>query len=418
VINNIIASEAGLSVERVGLAGLAVNARLDKNKDLSSLVTLPEQPQAKTQSKVVDDKPKQVGKLVTDEAVQVHIEPTFTIALKEFSLDKDININFLDESVTPRYKRNFAIKTLTVKNVDNTKPNDETTFSLIGESQEYAHFNLSGFAKPFAEKQVTHVEGYFKEMSLPAVSTYMQEALDYVFDSGQLDLAVNVTLDGEDIDGDMDILMRGVELTAAEDEEVGSMMDQTAIPFSVALGMLKDRDGNIELGLPLSGNTSSPSFGLSGFVALLVRQAALSAAQDYLLTTFVPYANVVSIALTAGDMLLTIRVNDLEYPAMDAELQPEHQVFLSEFSQLLKDRESESITLCAVATAADLGKPAGEKITETADKEKLKALSLARMHNFKKHMITTEQLASSRLLLCTPQIDSDEEAKPRLTFTN
>jgi hypothetical protein len=182
--------------------------------------------------------------------------------------------------------------------------------------------------------------------------------------------------------------------------------------------MLKDSDGNVELDIPLSGDTSSPSFGMSGFVSLLIKQATMMAAKDYLMTTFVPYANVISIAMTAGDYLLKIRFNDLEFPATKTELQPEHSEFLAQFSALLKDQADEHITLCAIAIAQDIGKDAGTKITDKKELSQLKKISLARMHAFKSYMVKTEKLASSRLLLCTPQIDSSIDAKARITFTN
>jgi len=170
--------------------------------------------------------------------------------------------------------------------------------------------------------------------------------------------------------------------------------------------------------VPLSGKTSDPSFGMSGFVTLLIKQATMSAAQEYLMTTFVPYANVISIAMTAGDYLLKIRFNDLEFAATQTALQPNHNAFLSEFAALLEDKPDENITLCAIATAADIGKAPGSDISNKADVKKLKALSTARMKAFKNYMVETEKLSSSRLLLCTPQIDSAADAKPRITFTN
>ena len=289
---------------------------------------------------------------------------------------------------------------------------------MIGKTEEYSHFNLSGFTQPFVEKPVYHVSGFIKEVNLPDISTYMKEALQYVFDAGQLDIKLDSTLEDTTIDGNVLIVMRGIELTAADDAEVDSLKDKSAIPFSVALGMLKDGDGNIELDIPLSGDTSDPSFGLSGFITLLIKKATMMATKDYLMTTFVPYANVINIAMAAGEFILKIRFNDLEFLPTQTDLQPEHDEFLTQFYTLLQDKPDENITLCAITTPTDIGKKSGTAIKEKRDIEQLNKLSLTRMNNFKRYMVKEKKLASARLLLCTPQIDNAADAKPRITFSN
>ena len=151
-------------------------------------------------------------------------------------------------------------------------------------------------------------------------------------------------------------------------------------------------------------------------MALIAKQAAMSAAKDYLMTTFVPYANVVSVALSAGEYLMKVRFNDLEFTPMQAGLEPTHSEFLNQFSALMKDKDETQVTLCAVATAADIGKTPGSDISSKEDLEALNELSRSRLDAFKKYMVEKEKIPSSRMLLCTPQVDSAEDAKPRITF--
>lgn len=410
-IQQLAITDKSLDVNTINLSGLTIDAQLNEEKSLSNLVKLPvfsEEAASQTEKQPPQALPVK----------QITTTPEFTLSLNKFSFTDDAHINFIDHSIKPIFERHIIITKLAAGPVDNQKPEVKSLYEVIGNSEQYSRFNFSGFAQPFLTQPVYHLKGDFKEVSLPAVSTYMKEALQYVFDSGQLDLSIDTTLTGTAIDGDMLILMRGIELTAAEDDEVNSLSDHSAIPFSVALGMLKDSDGNVELDIPLSGDTSSPSFGMSGFVTLLIKQATMMAAKDYLMTTFVPYANVISIAMTAGEYILKIRFNDLTFPAAQTELQPEHSEFLAQFSALLKEKANEHITLCAVATAQDVAKPAGTKITDKKELAQLKKISMARMHAFKSYMVKEEKLESSRLLLCTPQVDFSVDAKPRITFTN
>ena len=410
-------SPKGVSFNEINVAGLSIDAQLNKEKELLNLVDMGMNPNGPDES----GEPARIAsleeKIESKAAVDSEGNRDFSIALGKFKLANDINIHVTDSSVQPVYQRHVIINTLDAGPFDSQTPDKESPFSLLGKSDKYANFEFSGTAKPFAEMPAYHLDGFIKEVSLPGISAYIKEALQYEIQSGQLDLGINVSLNGNEIDGDADVLLRGIELTAADDHESGSLNDQTSVPFNIALGMLKDSDGNVELSLPLSGDINSPSFGLSGFMTLLIKQATIAAAKDYLITTFVPYASVVSISIAAGEFALKVRINDMNYPPGKVDLQPEQSEFLNQFAELMRDKEDIQVKLCPVATAADISKQAGSEITDKSDIKKLKRISTKRAKAFKEYMIKKEKIESSRLLLCTPQINSDIDAKPSLTFS-
>ena len=415
-INQIIASERGLAVNAIHLAGLMVDAQLNEEKVLLNLVPLPSsEPELEPQPTEPENTQEVRHQQTAIETVAEQNQ--FALQLKQFSFTDDAHIHFEDNSVAPAYLRNITITELTAGVFDNQQPELESMFKLTGKSEKYAAFDFSGILQPFLSSAFYSIKGAFKEVSLPAISPYIKDALQHEIESGQLDLALDVKLTGNELEGNADVLLRGIEFTAADDHEAASLKDQTSVPFNIALGMLKDSDGNVELSLPLSGDVSSPSFGLTGLMTLVVKQATMLAAKDYLITTFIPYASVVSIAITAGEFALKIRVNDLEFPAKTVALQPQHQEFLEQFSALLKEKEDVQVKLCAIATAADIDKKAGSAITDKGDINALTEISQQRTHAFKDYMVEKGGIGSARLLLCKPQIDSAEDAKPRLSFT-
>ena len=345
-------------------------------------------------------------------------ESAFTLAINSFSFTDNSHINFTDQSIMPHYERDFTITTFNAGPFDNQKPKQESHFSLKGGSNKYASFNLSAVAKPFSKEDFYQLKGFFKEVSLPSLSTYISEALKYELKAGQLDVDLDVKVDKKDIDGNVVLLLRGIELGAANDHEAGTVKSQTSVPFNIALGMLKDSDGNVELDIPLHGSTDAPSFGIRGFISLMIKQATMSAAKEYLLTTFVPYANVVNVAMSAGDYLLKVRFNDLAFPVKETQLSDQHTEFLTQFSALMKDKPDTQLTLCAIATPQDINKPMGIEITDKAEIKQLAKMSEKRLDNFKEYMVKKEGILSSRLLLCSPKIDSSVDAKPRITFTD
>ena len=413
-LNDIRVSQQGLFIDTITLLGLAVNAKLDKDKNMVGLPvpTKDELPIEESVEETVNQ-PNEETQVKSDSE-----DPLFTLAINKFSFTDTSHINFTDQSIVPHYVRDFNITTFTAGPFDNQKPQQESQFALKGGSNTYASFDLSAVAKPFSKEDFYQLKGFFKEVSLPSISTYIAEALKHELKAGQLDVDLDVTVDNTDIDGNVELLLRGIELGAANDHEADTIKSQTSMPLNIALGMLKDSDGNVELDVPLDGSTDDPSFGMRGFVTLMIKQATMSAAKEYLITTFVPYANVVTVAMSAGDYLLKVRFNDLTFPVKETQLTAEHTEFLTQFSALMTDKPETQLTLCAIATPEDINKPLGVEITDKSDIKKLADFSAQRLETFKEYMVKEKQIASSRLLLCSPKIDSSIGAQPRITFTD
>lgn len=411
IVNEIGYQQDSVSVQNITLSGLIANLFLDENKQLSTLV-------------LIDDNQEQTTELqegdVTDEPLTEdnNAEPKakFAFSLGEFKLIDNAVIDFKDRSVTPHYERNVNISRLSLAHVDTTKPNLETIFNLQGKSDKYANFVAEGRGFPFATEQSYNLNATLKEVSLPGVSSYIKDALKYEIESGQLDVDVTAGLTGTKINGDVNLLLRGIEFTAADDHEAGTVTDQTSVPFNIALGMLKDSDGNVELSVPLSGDTSSPSFGFSGFLTLLVKQATMSAAKDYLLTTFVPYASVMKVAMAAGEYALKLRINDLNYVPEQIELNDEQLEFSRQMSVMLEDQSDINVKLCAIATPADIAVNSPEEAHQQANIERLKSISQQRVELFKSYMVEKLKVPSAKLLLCTPQVDTSKNAVSRIEF--
>lgn len=419
-VNNILVNEHALAIDTIELAGIVADARIDAEQNLISLVDFAPNAENVATDKSSDNQDVEQGQLASEQTTVETQDPNtksaMAISIKSIKFVDDAVISFSDQSVQPAYVRTLTLNDFTVGAINSDTPEVATPYSIAGKSNEYASLAFNGELKPFLANPSYRLKGHFKEVSLPSVSAYIKDALQYEIESGQLDLGLDVVLNGQQLDGNADVLLRGIELKAADSHEAGNLKDSTSVPFNIALGMLKDSDGNVELSLPLDGDTSNPSFGFSGFMTLLVKQATMSAAKDYLMTTFVPYASVVSIAIAAGEYALKIRVNDMHYPATKAELQPEQQQFLSEFAVMMRDNESVQLKLCPVSSAKDVGLTHGEEVTDANTIEKLHDIANQRSAMFKEYMVKEQNIASARLLFCTPQIDSSKEGLPRLTF--
>ncbi len=414
-INDIKVSERNLAIDKIILNSLQSQVILNKEKAISNLVSLPE----------TEDEQEEVAVAEAEETVEeVAQEPSpaaseFMISLNSFSLINDNQISFVDNSVDPIAKRDVFIDTLTLGALSNApeKKDNKTPFELIGRSNKYAHFDFKGFSQPFSKKPVHHLKGFLKELSLRSVSTYVQQAMQLELKSGQFNTDIDVTLEGEELNGDVVLLLQGLETSIADNDEAGALIDQGALPLNLALGMLKDGDGNVEFEVPLSGSTSDPQFGMSSIVGLITQKAIWIATQDYLLKTFVPYANIVSAAMSVGEFALKLRFDDLPYQAKQIEISEAQQAYLQAFIALMQNKKDTRVNICAVSTPADINLKAGSKITDKEKIKQLKEIGEQREEKLKEYVVTQGKIASSRILLCAPKIDSSKEAKPRMELS-
>ncbi|MGJ8693198.1 MAG: DUF748 domain-containing protein [Thalassotalea sp.] len=420
-IANVAINEIQLAPELVAIASVIISgSNIEIKKDeqglINNLVALNSQATDANIDTVAGDKKisADTKQLATEPPNEVEengqVGPFFYLG--ELKTGDKTSFTFHDKSISPNYLRDFNITEFTLGAIDTKNVDNITKLSLIGKSNKYATLTLNALMTPFAQIPEYAFNGKIREVDLHDISGYMKAALGHEVESGQLDLNIDAKIVGTELAGDTEIILRGIELKGVDGTNV---VVKTVVPFGMALNMLKDNDGKVVLDLPLSGDISSPSFGLSGLMTLLVKQATISAAKDYLFTTFVPYASVVKVAMMAGDYALKINVQDLIFTPEIVELNDEQQTFMAQFSALMKDKSDLQVTLCPISVPQDIGLLFDAKLTEQ-QVSALHNIAKQRATNFKSYLVENQAIESARLLVCKPKVDGSKGSKPRLTF--
>lgn len=411
-IDYIKASPLGVAIGNILIGEIAVNAEINEEQAIINLLPLPASEPSEDIAQTETSEPTSPdNEASTQETTD---EPLFNIALNSLALSSPTTVQFIDKSVTPHFERDLVINTLTVNRLDSEEPSIPTDIKLTGTTGKYGKLDFTTIVTPFAEIPVYHVNGFFNEFDLTGVSSYIRDALGIEIENGEFDLALDTKVTGSELSGDAEVFLRRFEFTGVK--STTNSKNVNAISFNAALGTLKDSDGNVELNLPLSGDISDPSFGLSGLLTLVVKKAVLSKAKDFLVNTFVPYAGIVSVAVSAGEFALKIRVEDLLFIDAIDTLGPEHTEFIEAVAGLLNTKEDLKFKLCAYSTPADIGLPLGSKITVQDQITQLNAISTKRVESLKDYLVEQHGIASSRLSICKNQIDMKKDAKPRITF--
>lgn len=443
------------SIEKIEIGSLVTNVVVNKDKSIANLVlpkpTVDDENSATNQENSQDNS-KQVAEVANNKANQKSANKAVLAAAdlpsdalpEQTTLDDDdatskkmdiklvelvnagpFKLNTLDLSVEPNFRSLIEVQKFRLADIDSTQPQLVTTFDLAATNNTYAKINVSNQSQLFIEQPTHTIKVLLDEMDLASLSPYVSSALGYHINNGQLDSEVNATVVGNKIDGEADLLMRSVDLTAISNQGEESGFSGGAISFNYALSMLKDSDGNVDLNVPFDGDLNNPSVGFTGFLSLIVQRATMSAAKDYLINTFVPYANVVNFALSASKHVLKLRFNDLALQPQQMELTDLETERLGQLSLVLKKHDTTSIKVCPIGVVADLTTSAEQiesqdvvtqKSITAMQVQELMNLNQVRAEKIKAYLVNEGDVESKRILSCSPTIDYKKGAEPRVSF--
>lgn len=402
-INNVLVSQEQLAIALINLGKVDVNATVLSDKSLSPLF-LAESQEADPETEA---SPNTQNENSTNETTsdEVNAQPKFAIKLDEFSLTEQIDVHFEDKSVAPQFKTHLYLNQISLTDIDSQNAEKVGKLVLRGGMDDYTKIKLDADLQPFLAQSKYAFKGDIKELSLPELSPYVDQALGYVIETGVLNNEFDVAIDGNIVDGESRSLLQSIDLTAVEQDGEKNAFSGGAVSLNMALNMLKDGDGNVELNIPISGDLNNPSIGVSGIVALIVKQATMSAAKDYLITTFLPYSQVVKIALSASDSLLKMSFEPMPYEQVNAPLNPSQKDYLGQLAEVLKTQSDIKIKICPIAAKnSEANGSRDEQLTQAKS-------SGARV---KEYLVQQLGVKSERLFACAAALD--EKGVSRIEF--
>jgi hypothetical protein len=407
-----------LSINEITLDTLNSQVILDSSKNLANLISLSQNDdQANLPPLTPIKKQSATQQELNTETKIKQSSPTYSMQLNQFNLVGASSVIFEDNSVKPKFNQQFNFEQFFVGALDSRQPNQITPFNLTFKTDAFAKTEISGEAQFFNPKLNFKTQSKSREFSLPKVSPYLSKAIGFDMLNGQFDTDIRLNIVDDIIQGDANLAIRGLELSDADQEQndASALIGASSMSLNTAMNLLKDDKGNLSLDIPLSGNINSPQFGVSKFIALITKKAVMSATQSYLVDTFIPYSNVLSVVMMAGDYLLKVNIENLNYSPAQTHISLEQEIFMQEFKALMTDKAGTQIKICAIATTADLNDE-DKKLTQAEQKQKLTLISETRGQEFKTWMVSNGQINSSRLLLCKTKVDYTKNAKPRIEF--
>ncbi len=261
---------------------------------------------------------------------------------------------FADLSVTPNVVTQIEGLTGTIKGLSSDQL-AKADVALEGTVDKYAPFNIKGQINPLSEDAYTDLTCSFKNLDLPTVSPYSGKYAGYPINKGKLSLELGYKISEKTLVGENKVLID--QITMGERVE---SPDATSLPIPLALALLKDRKGQIDIDLPVRGNLNDPDFSYGGVI-----WNALGNLLTKIVTS--PFAVVGSLLGGSGEDLQYIT-----FPAGNAQLSSAEQEKLKALGKALDDRPALRLEIAGAADPQiDRQALAIRAITETTSKAKI-----------------------------------------------
>ncbi|HMK22674.1 MAG TPA: DUF748 domain-containing protein, partial [Terriglobales bacterium] len=186
----------------------------------------------------------------------------------------DGSAHFADFSLKPIidtgiYGLNGTIKGLSSKELT------KADVSLDGKVDKYAPVAVKGTINPLTSEAFTDIGMSFKNVELTTVSPYATKFGGYPITKGKLSLDLRYKLAKHLLDAENNVV---IEQLTLGDKVEGP--DATSLPVKLAIALLKDRKGIIDIDLPVRGDLNDPDFKygkvLLGVLINLVTKAVTS----------------------------------------------------------------------------------------------------------------------------------------------
>lgn len=207
---------------------------------------------------------------------------------------------------------------------------------LRGRAEDSASIEITGKLNPLARPLALDITGRLRDLELPPLSPYAVRYAGHGIERGKLNMDVNYTvLPSGQLTASNRLVLHQLTFGEPVPGAPGSL------PVKLAVALLADRNGVIDLDLPISGSLNDPQFRLGPVIGRII-------------------ANLIGKALTSPFSLLAsalggsgTELSQVPFAPGSATLTPEARESLAKVVAALNDRPTLKITVTGTASLKD-----------------------------------------------------------------
>ena len=166
----------------------------------------------------------------------------------------DGSMLFADLSLTPQFATGIQALSGQINHIS-TQTNKLATVQLNGRVDQYGKAVIKGQVNPFKPDQKTNIALKFDNVELTTLTPYSAKFAGYRIDKGKLSLDLNYQVANRQLVASNKLVLNQLSLGERVDSP-----DAKNLPLRLAVAILKDSHGVIDLNIPITGSLDDPKF--------------------------------------------------------------------------------------------------------------------------------------------------------------
>ncbi|MBV8679332.1 MAG: DUF748 domain-containing protein [Aquitalea sp.] len=163
-------------------------------------------------------------------------------------------VQFADQSMNPNFATQMHHLRGSIQGLS-TRPGRTGTITLDGDVDQYGDVRVRGALAPMAVTDNTDITLSFRNIALNNLNPYATTFAGWRINDGRLTVDLHYLLDHRQMKGQNRVVINTIQLGDEVPDYKG-----THLPLRLAVALLEDSDGKIDLDLPVSGSLDDPQF--------------------------------------------------------------------------------------------------------------------------------------------------------------
>lgn len=235
---------------------------------------------------------------------------------------KNGHINFTDHFIQPNYSANLTGLNGAITGLS-SDPASKADIALNGKVENQGQLDINGQINPLSGNLYLDLLAKLSDFELSPLTPYSAKYAGYGIQKGKLSFDVKYHIENRKLSAENHLFLN--QLTLGDRVESPSA---TKLPVALALALLKDRNGNINVTLPIAGSLDDPQFSIGGLIIKVILNLLAKAVTS-------PFALIGN--FFGGD---SAQLSYLEFAPGSAVIDPAGETKLKDLGKALADRPS------------------------------------------------------------------------------
>lgn len=173
---------------------------------------------------------------------------------------ENADVDFTDQSIKPDFRVRMQRLSGVINGLSDA-PDSSAQIELDGQVNEHGQVKVSGRVQPFRATDNTDVTLDFRNLDMTSISPYSGKFAGRTIESGRLDAKLRYKFQNAQMQGDNQFTLTRLKLGPHVDSP-GAMN----LPLDLAIAVLQDSNGVIDIALPVHGDLNNPKFSYGGII--------------------------------------------------------------------------------------------------------------------------------------------------------